>query len=157
MPGDSPGFLLWRVTLGWQRTMRAALAPHKLTHVQFVLLACTWWLVDHEAPPTQQRLAEQAGTDPMMTSQVVRKLAGAGLITRELDPDDARVWRIGLTEAGRSLLIQAIRDVEAADAEFFSGLGDTAGMFRRGLARLANGPVALRTRAPEDESESGTG
>ena len=43
-PERSPGFLLWRVTLAWQRAMRAALAPHDLTHVQFVLLTTTWWL-----------------------------------------------------------------------------------------------------------------
>ncbi|WP_223199188.1 hypothetical protein [Solihabitans fulvus] len=27
-PGDSPGFLLWKVALAWQCAMRAALAPH---------------------------------------------------------------------------------------------------------------------------------
>ena len=38
-PGASPGLMLWRVTNAWQRTVRAALAPFGLTHVQFVLLA----------------------------------------------------------------------------------------------------------------------
>jgi hypothetical protein len=33
--------VLWRATLAWQREMRTALAPHGLTHVQFVLLAVT--------------------------------------------------------------------------------------------------------------------
>ena len=44
-PEDSPGFLLWHVTLRWQRDIAAALAPLDLTHVQFVLLATTWWLL----------------------------------------------------------------------------------------------------------------
>src|SRR3954469_18134815 len=88
-PERSPGFLMWQVTLAWQRAMRAALAPHDLTHVQFVLLATTWWLGQDE-PPTQQALAAQAGTDTMMTSQVVRKLAERGLLTRQQDPADAR-------------------------------------------------------------------
>ena len=43
-PNDSPGFLLWHVTLRWQRDIATALAPLGLTHVQFVLLATTWWL-----------------------------------------------------------------------------------------------------------------
>jgi hypothetical protein len=43
-PEDSPGFLLWHVTLRWQREIAAALAPLGLTHVQFVLLAAAWWL-----------------------------------------------------------------------------------------------------------------
>ncbi len=43
-PAGSPGFLLWHVTLQWQRAIATALQLLHLTHVQFVLLACTWWL-----------------------------------------------------------------------------------------------------------------
>ena len=43
-PDDSPGFLLWQVTNRWQAAQRAALKPHRLTHVQFVLLATLTWL-----------------------------------------------------------------------------------------------------------------
>ena len=132
-PGRSPGFLLWRVTLAWQRTMRAALAPHDLTHVQFVLLASAWWLGDHEEPPTQQRLAEQAGTDPMMTSQVIRKLAERGLVSRSPDPRDARALRIVVTPDGREVLAAALRDVEQADTEYFETVDDN---FLDGLSRL---------------------
>jgi DNA-binding MarR family transcriptional regulator len=93
-PGDSPGFLLWRTTLRWQRVMTGALRPLGLTHVQFVVLASTWWLT-HVAleAPTQRRLADQAGTDPMMTSQVLRALEAKNLLTRSADPTDARARR----------------------------------------------------------------
>lgn len=73
-PAASPGFLLWHVTLAWQRAIAAALAPLELTHVQFVLLACAWWLEGHGQTPNQLDLARPAGTDVKMTSQVVRKL-----------------------------------------------------------------------------------
>jgi len=33
------GFMLWQVTNGWQRAIRAALAPTGLTYVQIVLLS----------------------------------------------------------------------------------------------------------------------
>jgi DNA-binding MarR family transcriptional regulator len=132
-PGRSPGFLLWRVTLAWQRAMRAALAPHDLTHVQFVLLASAWWLGDHEEPPTQKRLADQAGTDPMMTSQVIRKLADRGLVSRTPDPSDARALRIVVTADGREVLAAALRDVEHADAEYFASVDED---FVTGLTRL---------------------
>jgi hypothetical protein len=33
------GFMLWQITNGWQRAVRAALAPTGLTYVQLVLLA----------------------------------------------------------------------------------------------------------------------
>jgi len=99
--------------------MRAALAPHGLTHVQFVLLASLWWLSEHGEPPTQKALADQAGTDAMMTSQVLRKLEDAGLLERRPHPRDSRARLLALTEAGRERLTGALRDVEAADAGFF--------------------------------------
>lgn len=132
----SPGLLLWRVTLAWQRHMRAALAPHDLTHVQFVLLASVWWLVDHGGPPSQQRLAAHAGTDPMMTSQVVRKLADRGLLTRTPDPEDARARLLDITAAGRDVLAGALADVEAADRAWFGGLGRGYDDFLGGLRKL---------------------
>src|SRR5256885_15494596 len=81
-PAASPGFLLWHVTHAWQRAVAAALAPLELTHVQFVLLACLWWLEEQGCTPNQLQLARQAGTDAKMTSQVVRKLEAKGLIER---------------------------------------------------------------------------
>jgi DNA-binding MarR family transcriptional regulator len=133
---DSTGLLLWQVTLAWQRAMRAALEPHDLTHVQFVLLTSAWWLGEHEESPTQQRIAEHAGTDVMMTSQVLRRLAARQLISRELDDRDARARRIVLTDTGRAVLTGALSDVEATDAEFFATLGTDATTFQRGLTAL---------------------
>jgi DNA-binding MarR family transcriptional regulator len=121
-PEESPGFLLWHATLRWQRTVTAALAPLGLTHVQFVLLACTWWLNEQGEHPAQVRLAEQAGTDVKMTSQVLRALEAKGLVGREVDPDDTRARRLVVTRAGARLAPRAIAVVEAVDADFFSDL-----------------------------------
>jgi DNA-binding MarR family transcriptional regulator len=136
---QSPGFLLWRVTLSWQRSIRAVLAPYGLTHVQFVLLASLWWLQEHGAgQPIQADLAEQAGTDPMMTSQVVRKLAGRDLVARQADPADSRAVRLTVTDAGRALLAGALADVEAADEEYFAALGDQRDAFSQALVTLSS-------------------
>jgi DNA-binding MarR family transcriptional regulator len=79
--------------------------------VQFVLLASLWWLEDHEhASPTQTQLAAQAGTDPMMTSQVLRKLEARGLLDRSADANDTRARRPCLTSRGRELVARAIAD-----------------------------------------------
>ncbi|MFC9289311.1 MarR family winged helix-turn-helix transcriptional regulator, partial [Streptomyces sp. NPDC057052] len=99
-PGDSPGFLLWHATLRWQRDIAAALGPLDLTHVQFVLLACTWWLNGRGEHPNQLAVARQAGTDVKMTSQVLRALEAKGLIQREVDPADTRAKRLRVTDAG---------------------------------------------------------
>jgi DNA-binding MarR family transcriptional regulator len=138
-PERSPGFLLWRVTLAWQRRIRSALEPHQLTHVQFVLLASLWWVEEHdEAPPTQTQLAAQAGTDLMMTSQVLRKLEARGLVDRLADANDTRVRRPRLTPEGQELVARALADVEAADADYFSPLAWHE-MFLDELAALAAG------------------
>ncbi|MCS0601334.1 MarR family transcriptional regulator [Streptomyces sp. LP11] len=119
-PGDSPGFLLWHATLRWQRQIAAALGPLDLTHVQFVLLACTWWLNTRDGVhPNQLALARQAGTDVKMTSQVLRALEAKGLIEREVDPADSRARRLRVTSAGAELAPRAIAAVEDVDARFF--------------------------------------
>jgi DNA-binding MarR family transcriptional regulator len=121
---DSPGFLLWHASLRWQRQMAAALRPMGLTHVQFVLLASTWWLVTHGGQPSQRELADHAGTDVMMTSQVVRALQAKGLITRQPDEHDPRALRLGLTRRGERLAQQALAAVESADDAYFRVVDD---------------------------------
>jgi DNA-binding MarR family transcriptional regulator len=134
---DSPGFLLWHATLRWQQAMRAALAPHELTHVQFVLLASIGWLAGRAEPSTQRVVAGHAGADMAMTSQVVRSLEAKGLIARVRVAGDARSWRLSLTEAGSERLAGALATVEAADRAFFAHAPDPPAMPRilRALAR----------------------
>jgi DNA-binding MarR family transcriptional regulator len=134
-PSESPGFLLWHATLRWQRGVAAALAPLDLTHVQFVLLACTWWLNRQGEHPTQVRLAAQAGTDIKMTSQVVRSLEKKSLVQRDVDPADTRARRLRATPRGARLAPRAIAVVEGVDAEFFADLAPAEAV--RVLARLA--------------------
>ena len=133
-PAESPGFLLWHATLRWQRAMAAALAPLDLTHVQFVLLACTWWLETHGEAPHQVAIAAQAGTDPKMTSDVIARLEAKGLVRREVSPQDARAKVVRVTDAGATLAGRAIEAVEAADAAFFAGVdtGALAALARYG-------------------------
>ncbi|UNO41159.1 MarR family transcriptional regulator [Streptomyces sp. MST-110588] len=118
-PGESPGFLLWHATLRWQRDIAAALTPLGLTHVQFVLLACAWWLNTQGEHPNQLTLARQAGTDIKMTSQVLRALEHKGLIEREVDPADTRAKRLRVTHTGADLAPRAIAAVELVDKRFF--------------------------------------
>lgn len=121
-PAASPGFLLWRTTLSWQRSITAALRPLELTHVQFVLLASTWWLATHDIDdglPSQRQVADHAAADVMMSSQVLRALERRGLLIRGPDPADARVKRLDVTAGGAALAQRAVAVVEAADAAFF--------------------------------------
>ena len=137
-PNDSPGFLLWHATLRWQRGIAQALAPLDLTHVQFVLLACTWWLNEHGTHPTQIALAAQAGTDIKMTSQVVRSLERKGLLDREVDAADTRARRLRVTRQGARLAPRAIAVVEQVDSDFFADVPEGAAL--RFLRRLVHLP-----------------
>jgi DNA-binding MarR family transcriptional regulator len=136
-PEESPGFVLWHVTLRWQREITAALAPLGLTHVQFVLLASAWWLNARGDEPNQLSLARQAGTDVKMTSEVLRKLEAKGLIVRTVDAADTRARRIKVTGRGGELARTAITAVEGADAAFFATAPDTGALLAmlRPLAR----------------------
>jgi DNA-binding MarR family transcriptional regulator len=134
-PSQSPGFLLWHATLRWQRGVAAALKPLELTHVQFVLLASTWWLNEHGERPSQIALAAHAGTDVKMTSQVIRSLERKGLVEREVDRADTRARRIRVTRRGARLAPRAIAAVEQVDAEFFAELEPGAALDM--LTRLA--------------------
>ncbi|WP_285116087.1 MarR family transcriptional regulator [Leifsonia sp. fls2-241-R2A-40a] len=134
---QSPGLLLWRVTNRWQAAMRAALAPHDLTHVQYVLLASLTWLGAREPDRlvTQADLAGFAATDPMMTSQVLRALERAGLVERLPHPTDRRARVLRVTREGAEAARRATVDVEAADAAFFADVD--AGGFVAALQALS--------------------
>jgi DNA-binding MarR family transcriptional regulator len=144
-PEESPGFLLWHVTLRWQRMIAAALAPLDLTHVQFVLLATAWWLNSRGEDPNQLSLARQAGTDVKMTSEVLRKLEAKGLIVRTVDAADTRAKKLRVTDRGAERAIQAVAVVETADAAFFQAAADPAALLAM-LRPLAGKSHDNRTR-----------
>lgn len=120
-PELSPGFLLWHALLRWQRSTNAALEPLGLTHMQFVLLTSTWWLVEQEhTSPNQTELADWVGIDKMTTSQALRTLEAKELVARDADPRDARAFRLKPTRKGAKLAARAIGVVEDVDSEFFA-------------------------------------
>ena len=144
-PGDSPGFLLWKVSNAWQRQIRAALQPFSLTHSQFVVLATATWFGAEERL-TQARIAELSGVDPMTTSQIVRALEAAKLVERTAHPDDPRANAIAVTAAGKKTAAAAVVAVEAADAAFFAPLGVES----RALVRSFQTLIEARTEAKKD-------
>jgi DNA-binding MarR family transcriptional regulator len=115
-----------------------------------VLLASLWWLEEHcDSPPTQARLAKHAGTDSMMTSQVIRKLEARGLLERALDPADSRARQVGLTAAGRAVVTTALADVEATDDAYFASLGDRRPAFVDALRALDAARIGEVAAAPD--------
>ena len=130
------GFMLWQITNGWQRAVRAALAPTGLTYVQLVLLAGLQERIATGDKVSQAGLAQSLGADVMMTSQVLRTLESGGLVRRDRDPRDTRARTLALTEAGAAKLKTALPMLEAVDTDFFSVLGHKEDRFAKSLRKL---------------------
>jgi DNA-binding MarR family transcriptional regulator len=146
-PGESPGFLLWHATMRWQRAISAALQPLDLTHVQFVLLASNWWLNQAGTNPSQVQLAGQAGIDVKMASEVIRRLEGKALLTRDVDPTDSRARVLIVTAAGAQLAQRAIDVVEDVDDAFFAPI-DGAPFVDTMQALLRTAPARANAERP---------
>ena len=84
------------------------LAPLGLTLSVASLLA---YICDY-GPVNQTRAAEHLDQGRAVTGTQVDKLEGLGLVERQPDPDDRRVWMIAITEPGRALAAR-IADVDA--------------------------------------------
>ena len=87
----SPGFWLHHAALAWRQVFDRRLRPLNLTptqvHAAGVRRVAGY---DFGRPPTQQEVADHAGTDRMMTFKVLQTLMDRGLVTGSLiRPTDA--------------------------------------------------------------------
>lgn len=133
---DSSGFLLWQVTNLWQREIKKALEKYDLTHSQFVLMASIHWLTLNKEDVTQILLSSHTKIDPMTTSTVLRTLQAKELIQRQEHATDTRAKTVELTDSGKKIIKQAVKTVEAFDAEFFAILGEKIPKFNKQLGLL---------------------
>lgn len=134
-PEQSLGFMFWQVTLQWQNTLRRALRPLELTHIQFVLLINLAWLQNQSKNVTQVRLSQQSRVHIMMVSKVCRVLEKKGLIDRHA-AQDSRAKNLSLTKTGAAKAQSALKIVEAADDRYFSPLKEGYDLFLKALTLL---------------------
>lgn len=115
------------------RKFQERLEPFGLTVFHWVVLCCLW---EEDGLPTSgigEKLQQVGGT---MTG-VLDRMEERGLIRRERDQQDRRVWRIWLTEEGKQLKDvlppiaveireHAMQGIPIAEREKFSELVDQA-------------------------------
>jgi len=115
------------------RKFQERLEPFGLTPFHWVVLCCLW---EEDGLPTSslgEKLQQVGGT----LTGVLDRMEQRGLIYRERDTRDRRIWRIWLTDAGRKLedelpLValeireQAMQGIPQAEREQLSDLVDQA-------------------------------
>lgn len=136
-PEENNGYLLWQVSMRWQLLMNQQLRTMGITLTQFSLLAGLYWLGQQGEMVTQQRLADYANTDKMMTSKVLQTLETKGLVERLDNPQDGRARKLQLTEMGDLLLRQSNTLVEQVDADFFEPIRLDSVRFNQLMQQLA--------------------
>jgi DNA-binding MarR family transcriptional regulator len=144
---ESPGFLLWRVSTLWRRTIEAVLRPLGLTHPQFVILATTGWLTRTGEKASQAEIGRKAALDPNTTSQILRSLQAKGLIERSHTKKERSKHPI-LTATGAESLAKAMPAVERADAAFFASVNLKKSKMLQTLQILARGESLKNEREP---------
>ncbi len=97
-PANSIGLLMKRVLQSVLWHVDRALAPHDLTHAQWVPL---YWLA-HGGGSTVAELARDATLDPGAMTRALDRLEAKSLVRRTRSSQDRRVVQIELTDAGRA-------------------------------------------------------
>jgi DNA-binding MarR family transcriptional regulator len=93
------GYRIRLVSLLFSRKFQERLDPFGLTPFHWVVLCCLWQEDGLATSSIGEKLQQVGGT----LTGVLDRMEERGLIRRERDPQDRRVWRIWLTEAGQQL------------------------------------------------------
>lgn len=115
------------------RKLQERLDPLGLTPFHWVVLCCLW---EEDGLPTSsigEKLQQVGGT----LTGVLDRMEERGLVRRERDIEDRRIWRIWLTVEGKKLATvlppialevreQALEGISASERELFSQLVDRA-------------------------------
>ncbi len=124
---DSVGYRVKLLSQLLSRHFQELLDPHGLTPFHWLVLCCLW---EQDGLPTSHlgdRLCQVGGT----LTGVIDRMEERGLVRRERDPEDRRVLRIWLTEAGQQfekvlpalsaeLRERALKGLSQAERQLFS-------------------------------------
>lgn len=83
---------------------RQILAPMGLTHPQYLVMLALW----EREPRSLSELSDVLRLEPATLSPLLKRLAAAGLVTRERAAEDERALAVRLTPAGRDLREKAV-------------------------------------------------
>jgi DNA-binding MarR family transcriptional regulator len=130
-------FALYSASLAMTKVYKPLLAGLGLTYPQYLVLLVLW----QETGLTVSQLGERLYLDSGTLTPLLKRLEGAGLVTRLRDVADERQVRINLTAAGRALKSRAaavracvLRASRSSAPELLSLLQDVKALRTRLLA-----------------------
>ncbi len=130
---SSVGFLAGQVAALFRARFEEDMRAHRLHPRQFLLML----VLRDEGTMSQQAVGQRLGMDRTTTMQAALALAEAGLVDREDDPDDRRVYRLALTAEGRRLVATLEGRIKRVEAELLAPLGSKErDAFARQLAAI---------------------
>ncbi|MCX5262698.1 MarR family winged helix-turn-helix transcriptional regulator [Streptomyces sp. NBC_00199] len=151
--GATPGYLVWRLSTKWRVAVDRALAPLELTHAQYSLVASLYGMQRDGERPSQRRLADHTGLEPLYVSKLARALESAGLVERVRDPRDPRAVQLSLSERGRDVTLRAITVVRGLLEQLLEPLGGLDGArtraFTEELTTLLDVPLGPEEGPPQ--------
>ncbi len=96
---DNLCFALYSASRAFTRAYQPLLEPLGLTYPQYLVMLVLWERDDVSVRELGERLHLDSGT----LTPLLKRLEEAGTVRRRRDPEDERVVRIALTDAGRAL------------------------------------------------------
>lgn len=96
---QSLGYRIKLLSMLLSRMFQERLEPFGLTPFHWVVLCCLWQEDGLATSSIGERLQQVGGT----LTGVLDRMEERGLVRRERDSRDRRIWRIWLTEAGKEL------------------------------------------------------
>ena len=152
---DSVGYLMRRVLQSIAQQADARLAPHELTHGQWMPL---FVLLKAGGGATAAHVARQVNIDPGAATRMLDRLEKKGFIGRCRSTEDRRVVNVSLTEAGRQVASEVPKVLSQVLNEHLAGFSreewqTLLSLLRRMLAN-ADALQAAAPAAPIQEEES---
>ena len=95
-------FLVYDVAQQVRRLADKRARMHGMTRAQWAVLA----RLEREPGTTQSRLAALTDVEPITIGRLIDRLERSGLIERQPDPNDRRIWRLELTPKAGPILKQ---------------------------------------------------
>lgn len=108
---QTPGYLVWRLSMKWRAAVDREVADLGLTHAQYSVLASLYAMSSRGRQPSQRELADFTGLDPVHVSKVVRALSQAGLVDRAGSASDTRAVQLAPTDRGQEVVTEAVNRV----------------------------------------------